>query len=107
MLCVEYLQTIKKTLVLDMYVYQHVEWLLSQIREKALLEYAQPFASLRMCTMASQFRSSVPDLEEELMALIKKNKLEVCSLIRCLPNILSFRSLEKSLFVFESFTGVH
>ncbi|KAG2294524.1 hypothetical protein Bca52824_041193 [Brassica carinata] len=78
MLCVEYLQTIKKTLVLDMYVYQHVEWLLSQIREKALLEYAQPFASLRMCTMASQFRSSVPDLEEELMALIKKNKLEAC-----------------------------
>ncbi|CAN6997091.1 unnamed protein product, partial [Brassica oleracea var. botrytis] len=43
-----------------MYVYQHVEWLLCQIREKALLEYAQPFASLRMCTMASQFRSSVP-----------------------------------------------
>ncbi|KAG5405894.1 hypothetical protein IGI04_012013 [Brassica rapa subsp. trilocularis] len=70
--------TWRKTLLLDMYVYQHVEWLLGQIREKALLEYAQPFASLRMCAMASQFRSSVPDLEEELMALIKKNKLEAC-----------------------------
>nr|VDC93870.1 unnamed protein product [Brassica oleracea] len=43
-----------------MYVSRHVEWLLGQIREKALLEYARPFASLRMSTMASQFRSSVP-----------------------------------------------
>ncbi|WZZ42770.1 hypothetical protein YC2023_039029 [Brassica napus] len=100
MLCVEYLQTIKKTLLLDMYVYQHVEWLLCQIREKALLEYAQPFASLRMCTMASQFRSSVPDLEEELMALIKKNKLEFAKVVSIDPHnarwyYKSFRKMVK------------
>ncbi|EFH42774.1 hypothetical protein ARALYDRAFT_919561 [Arabidopsis lyrata subsp. lyrata] len=75
--CLNYLQSIKPNLLLDIYAFKHVERLFDQIREKALLEYAQPFESLNLDTMAREFNSSVSGLEKELVVLITDNKLQV------------------------------
>ncbi|CAL9244640.1 unnamed protein product [Arabidopsis halleri] len=74
--CLNYLQSIKPNLLLDIYAFKHVERLFDQIREKALLEYAQPFESLNLDTMAREFNSSVSGLEKELVVLITDNKLQ-------------------------------
>lgn len=65
------------SLLLDIYISNHVKTLFHQIEEKTLLEFAQPFASLEMHYMASKFNISVDDLAEKLSALITDNKLQV------------------------------
>lgn len=63
--------------MLDIHLYDHVETLYDQIRNKALIQYTLPFVSVDMRMMADAFKTSVVGLEKELEALITDNQIQV------------------------------
>ncbi|MBA0805156.1 hypothetical protein Gohar_004696, partial [Gossypium harknessii] len=74
--CLEYLGNLKSNLMLDIHLYDHVETLYDQIRNKALIQYTLPFVSVDMRMMADAFKTSVVGLEKELEALITDNQIQ-------------------------------
>lgn len=68
--CLSILQEIKNTLLLDMYLAPHVERLYRLIRNKALIQYFEPYNAASMSTMAEAFKTSVAELEKEIVILI-------------------------------------
>ncbi|KAK8974291.1 hypothetical protein V6N11_034657 [Hibiscus sabdariffa] len=74
--CLEYLGNLKPNLILDIHLYDHVETLYDQIRNKALIQYTLPFVSVDMRMMADAFKTSVAGLEKELEALITDNQIQ-------------------------------
>ncbi|KAL4379134.1 hypothetical protein GQ457_02G000580 [Hibiscus cannabinus] len=74
--CLEYLGNLKPNLMFDIHLYDHVETLYDQIRNKALIQYTLPFVSVDMRMMADAFKTSVAGLEKELEALITDNQIQ-------------------------------
>jgi len=68
--CLSILQEIKNVLLLDMYLAPHVERLYRAIRNKALVQYFEPFSSASMQKMATAFNTTVDELEKEVINLI-------------------------------------
>lgn len=68
--CLSILQEIKNTLYLDMYLAPHVDRLYRAIRNKALVQYFEPYSSASMQKMATAFNTTVEDLEKEVINLI-------------------------------------
>lgn len=68
--CLAILQDIKSTLLLDLYLAPHVERLYRMIRNKALVQYFEPYSTASMLKMATAFNTTVADLEKELITLI-------------------------------------
>jgi len=69
--CLNRLEKMKASLLLDIHLHQHVESLYQRIRDRALIQYTSPFSSVDMNTMAEAFNTSVVGLEKELCALIR------------------------------------
>lgn len=65
-----HLESMKDDLRLDIHLHHHVNTLFLQIRNRALRQYVSPFLSVDMNKMASAFKSSVADLEADLVKLI-------------------------------------
>lgn len=74
--CLSILQEIKNTLLLDMYLAPHVERLYRAIRNKALVQYFEPFSAASMHKMAEAFNTTVGDLEKEIITLIYDGHLK-------------------------------
>ncbi|XP_020263310.1 COP9 signalosome complex subunit 1-like [Asparagus officinalis] len=74
--CLEYLESLKPNLLLDIHLYDHIEALYAQIRQKAIIQYTTPFISVKLPTMAEAFKTSVAELEKELEALITNNQIQ-------------------------------
>lgn len=74
--CLSILQDIKSTLLLDMYLAPHVERLYRAIRNKALVQYFEPFSAASMHKMAEAFNTTVADLEKEIINLIYDGHLK-------------------------------
>ncbi|KAK1322585.1 COP9 signalosome complex subunit 1 [Acorus calamus] len=74
--CLEYLENLKETLLLDIHLHDHVETLYTLIRHKAIIQYTHPFISVDLHTMADAFKTSVSGLEKELEALITDNQIQ-------------------------------
>ncbi|GMI69650.1 ARABIDOPSIS THALIANA FUSCA 6, EMBRYO DEFECTIVE 78, CONSTITUTIVE PHOTOMORPHOGENIC 11 [Hibiscus trionum] len=74
--CLEYLGNLKPNLIFDIHLYDHVETLYDQIRNKALIQYTLPFVSVDMRMMADAFKTSVAGLEKEVEALITDNQIQ-------------------------------
>ncbi|XP_039051567.1 COP9 signalosome complex subunit 1-like, partial [Hibiscus syriacus] len=74
--CLEYIGNLKPILVLDIHLYDHVETLYDQIRNKALIQDTLPFVSVDMRMMADAFKTSVAGLEKELEVLITDNQIQ-------------------------------
>ncbi|VDP43022.1 unnamed protein product [Heligmosomoides polygyrus] len=69
------LKEMKDRFLLDPYLSAHVEPLYAVIRERALLQYLEPFASADLNAMANVFRTDLRSLEGELVALCEKGQL--------------------------------
>jgi COP9 signalosome complex subunit 1 len=68
--CLAILQEVRNTLMLDMYLAPHVDRLYRLIRNKALIQYFEPYSSACMRRMASSFSTSIEELEKEVIVLI-------------------------------------
>lgn len=68
--CLQLLDQVKDSLLLDMYLASHINTLYTQIRNRALCQYFSPYLSADMTKMAQAFNTSMRDLENELMQLI-------------------------------------
>jgi COP9 signalosome complex subunit 1 len=68
--CLRTLEEMRSSLMLDMYLSQHLHTLLTMIRNKALIQYFSPFSSVDLHRMAAAFNTTVPSLEDELTQLI-------------------------------------
>lgn len=73
--CFELLEQYRHILKLDMYLEPHLDNLLRLVREKAMIQYCRPYSIIDMTKMAQAFNISVEVLEDDLVALIRKNKI--------------------------------
>ncbi|KHJ79039.1 PCI domain protein [Oesophagostomum dentatum] len=69
------LKELKDRFLLDPYLSPHVDPLYAVIRERALLQYLEPFASADLNAMANVFRTDVKSLENELVDLCEQGQL--------------------------------
>ncbi|PIO67237.1 PCI domain protein [Teladorsagia circumcincta] len=69
------LRDMKDRFLLDPYLSAHVEPLYAVIRERALLQYLEPFASADLNAMANVFRTDLRSLEGELVTLCERGQL--------------------------------
>ncbi|EPB84329.1 hypothetical protein HMPREF1544_08924 [Mucor circinelloides 1006PhL] len=73
--CFDLLEKYRHILKLDMYLEPHLDNLLRLVREKAMIQYCIPYSVIDMTKMAQAFNISVDELEDDLVALIRKNKI--------------------------------
>ncbi|KAL9543316.1 hypothetical protein MBANPS3_008170 [Mucor bainieri] len=73
--CFELLEKYRHMLKLDMYLEPHLDTLLNLVREKAMIQYCIPYSIIDMTKMAQAFNISVEVLENDLVGLIRKNKI--------------------------------
>jgi len=71
-----YLDQIKPGLLLDVHLWDHVNFLYDKIRSKALIQYFTPFISVDLTTMATAFNTTVVGLEKELSGLIMDGSIQ-------------------------------
>ncbi|KAH9622724.1 hypothetical protein KSS87_018570 [Heliosperma pusillum] len=74
--CLNYLESLKANLLLDIHLHDHVETLYKEIRHKALIQYTLPFVSVDLNMMADAFKTSVSGLQKELETLITNNQIQ-------------------------------
>jgi len=74
--CLNYLEKLKPSLLLDIHLHEHVNFLYQSIRSKALVQYFSPFTSIDLNTMAEAFNTTVNDLEKEVSALIIEDTIQ-------------------------------
>lgn len=73
--CLQILDSIKNVLLIDLYLAPHVDRLYRMIRNKALIQYFEPFSAANMHQMAAAFNTSVQELESEMMNLIYESQI--------------------------------
>ena len=61
---------------IDVHLAPHVYNLTNLIRSKALVQYFQPFASIKLERMSSAFGWSVEELERHVVALIQAGEIQ-------------------------------
>ncbi|KAI0752860.1 PCI-domain-containing protein [Daedaleopsis nitida] len=61
---------------IDLHLWQHVPALTNLIRSKALVQYFQPFASIRLERMSQAFGWSVAELEQQVVSLIQSGEIK-------------------------------
>ena len=69
-LCLSILQEVKPILLLDMHLAPHVERLYKAIRNKALVQYFEPYSSASLHKMALAFNTNLDELEKDIVKLI-------------------------------------
>ena len=70
--CLEYLESIKSQLLLDIYLQKHATALLTTIKERIILQYFSPYSVVDMHRMSSTLKVSVENLEKDLASLIRR-----------------------------------
>lgn len=73
--CLQTLDNLRDTFMLDMYLANHISALYKQIRNKALIQYFSPYSSVDLHVMASAFNTDVVSLENELITLILEGQI--------------------------------
>ncbi|XP_034661212.1 COP9 signalosome complex subunit 1b-like [Drosophila subobscura] len=74
--CLTLLDEIRDNLLIDIYMAPHVGTLYTQIRKRAMIQYFSPYMSADMHKMAVDFKTSVGDLENEVMQLILDDQIQ-------------------------------
>jgi len=74
--CLRILEKIKQSLLLDIFLHEHIELLYQKIRNKALVQYFSPFSSIDLNKMAAAFNTNVAGLEKELSKLIMEGQIQ-------------------------------
>ena len=73
--CLQQLAEWRIEACLDMFLSNHITHLLTEIRNRALVQYLSPYLSARMDSMAEVFHTSLPEIEKEIAGLIKAGKV--------------------------------
>lgn len=68
--CIAGLERLRAPLRLDIRLWDHVESLCEQIRQRALIQYVQPFTAANLNSMAAAFNTTVSGIEKEVAQLI-------------------------------------
>ncbi|KAG0176577.1 cop9 signalosome complex subunit [Apophysomyces sp. BC1034] len=97
----ELLESFRNDLMLDMYLYSHVDTLIHQIREKAMVQYCVPYSSVDMHRMAAAFNMSVEHLENDLVSLISEDNGRITARIDSNQKILCTKRRELRHQVFK------
>ncbi|KAI3428534.1 hypothetical protein D9Q98_007357 [Chlorella vulgaris] len=74
--CLNHLDSLRSQFALDIHLHDHIASLYQSVRNKALTQYAAPFAALDMNGMAAFFNTSIGGLEKELAALIGSQQIK-------------------------------
>lgn len=74
--CLELLWEIRENQMLDLHLSHHISALCDLIRFRALVQYFRPYKVADMHKMASAFKCSVSELEDELMPLILNGQIQ-------------------------------
>jgi len=74
--CLKYLDKLKNSALLDVFLHEHVDSLYRSIREKALVQYFSPFISVDLQEMAKSFNTTVTGLEKEISKLIMEGSIQ-------------------------------
>lgn len=75
--CFQLLDKYSQLLKLDMYLAPHLDKLIQLVRERAMIQYCIPYSIVGMRKMATAFKMSIDDLENDLAGLIgKKQKID-------------------------------
>jgi len=88
--CFAALDGMRLLLTHDLHLREHVAGLYKRIRERALIQYCQPYISVDLEVMASAFNTSSGDLQLELATLIESEKIS--ARIDCQSNTLTASS---------------
>lgn len=97
--CFATLDSMRDVLALDIHLGAHVETLYKQIRERALIQYVEPYISVDLTTMAMAFNTTPEALQEELVRLIATEKIR--ARIDATDNTLRATGENQRLKVFE------
>ena len=68
--CLRQLSSLRQSLVYDIFMHKHVDELIRQIRQQALINYTKPFTTMLLKNMAISFSTSVAEIERECADLI-------------------------------------
>ncbi|KAF9412064.1 COP9 signalosome complex subunit 1 [Podila epigama] len=74
--CLEIMDKWRNDYLLDLHLHSHIETLYTNIRRKALVQFASPFVTVDLTKMAKSFATTVPVLEQELVSLIVSGQIE-------------------------------
>lgn len=74
-IALDILKQIRDQLLLDMFLSPHINNLYNYIRQSAITQYFRPYLSANIREMAAEFRTSVDEMESELISLIEKGTL--------------------------------
>lgn len=69
------------------------EELLQTARDRAIVQYFEPFVSIHISSLAAAFKMSEDELEPQLVRLIGSNKLQVLRSPGLLPSLAVYSSL--------------
>ena len=73
--CFTALDAMRDALALDLHLGSHVDALYKQIRERAFIQYVEPYISVDLTVMATAFNTTVEAIEGELTHLIAADKI--------------------------------
>jgi len=72
----ECLSVLRNELKYDYILSPHLDYILNEIRNKALIQYVSPYTQIDFKIMAKDFNTSVNEIENEVSKLIQKKKLK-------------------------------
>lgn len=73
--CIAGLERLRAPLKLDLHLWDHASPLLEQIRQRALVQYVQPFTAANLNLMAQAFNTTVAGVEKEVAQLIADGQI--------------------------------
>jgi len=73
--CFTALESMRDALALDLHLGSHVDTLYKKIRERALIQYVEPYISVDLRIMAKAFNTTTEAIEGELTHLIAADKI--------------------------------
>lgn len=104
-LCLDILRDMKDILLLDMYLAPHVEALFVAIRNRALVQYFEPYSSACLRKMAASFTNvTLEELEKEIVNLICDGHIR--ARIDSHHKILYASKVDSRCQIFESAIGL-
>uniref|UniRef100_A0A915D2L6 PCI domain-containing protein n=1 Tax=Ditylenchus dipsaci TaxID=166011 RepID=A0A915D2L6_9BILA len=74
-ICLDILAELRDSLLLDMFLSPHIHQLYALIRQSSIVQYFHPYLTADIRNMAVEFRTSLEEMEIELINLIEKGLL--------------------------------
>uniref|UniRef100_A0A8R1HMF4 PCI domain-containing protein n=1 Tax=Caenorhabditis japonica TaxID=281687 RepID=A0A8R1HMF4_CAEJA len=75
--CFEIMFAVKNRLLLDPFLSREVNELFNQIRQKCVVQYLQPYSTVRMETMCAALGTTLPELQNSLLDLIENQNVAI------------------------------